>query len=146
MTDLKIVLMLACLAFLPACISGEFDRVDIGHQPTQDQFDGLRVGESSMQQCLEALGAPRAVRESGAGADLVWGWERNSGFGVTTSIPIGQGGSANLAYAKGARGARGWTLKFDKDWLLVSMREGRLQELLEMSSQPARLVESQGTQ
>ncbi|MFT4648776.1 MAG: hypothetical protein ACI9X4_002008 [Glaciecola sp.] len=139
-------MMLACLAFLPACISGEFDRVDIGHQPAQAQFYGLRVGESSMQQCIEALGAPIVVRESGVGADLVWGWERNSGFGVTTSVPIGQGGSANLSYAAGARGAHGWTLKFDKDWLLVSMREGRLKELLEMSSQPARLVESEGLQ
>jgi hypothetical protein len=92
------------------------------------------------------LGAPIVVRESGVGADLVWGWERNSGFGVTTSVPIGQGGSANQSYAAGARGAHGWTLKFDKDWLLVSMREGRLKELLEMSSQPARLVESEGLQ
>jgi len=135
-------MLLACLALLPACISGSFNRVDRGAQAPDHLFAGLQVGEATMQHCIETLGAPYAVRESGAGADLIWGWERNSGFNVTTSVPLGNSGSANLAYSKVSRGARGWTLRFDQDWTLVSMRQGRLQELLEMSPQPTRLVET----
>ncbi len=137
---------LVCLVLLPACISGSFNRVDRSAERPEHLFAELRVGEASMQQCIEVLGAPHAVRESGDGADLIWGWERNAGFNVTTSVPLGRSTSANLAYSKASRGARGWTLRFDKDWTLESKRQGRLQELLEMSAQPSRLLENPRTQ
>ncbi|MDF1836521.1 MAG: hypothetical protein P1V35_01515 [Planctomycetota bacterium] len=142
---MKLPLLLACAVLLPGCLSGSYNRVDRGAERADTLFADLRVGEASMQQCVEVLGAPLTVRESGSGADLIWGWERNAGFNVTTSIPLGHSASANVAYSKVSRGARGWTLRFDQDWTLQSKREGRLQELLEMSSQPSSLPEGSRT-
>ncbi len=135
------MMMLACLALLPACITGQYNRVDRGQQPEAHLLHGFKVGESSMQACIDQLGAPLVVREHGDGADLIWGWERNSGMNVTASIPLGDAGSGNVSYSHRSGGAQGWTLEFDSNWILSGVHEGRLQELLGMGSQPPRLVE-----
>lgn len=134
-------MMLACLAVLPACITGKYNRVDRGEQPEAHLLHEFKVGESTMQSCIEQLGAPLVVREHGDGADLIWGWERNSGMNLTASIPLGKAASGNVSYGRRSTGAQGWTLEFDSRWILASVREGRLQELLGMGSQPPRLME-----
>ncbi len=134
-------MILACLALLPACITGQYNRVDRGQQPEANLLQGLTVGESTMQSCIEELGAPLVVREKGDGAELVWGWERNAGLNLTASIPLGEVGSGNVSYGRRSSGAMGWTLGFDSNWVLTGVREGRLQELLAMNSQPPRLLD-----
>lgn len=138
--------MAACLVLLPACVSGRINRVDRGGQPDPALLNELHVGESTMQQCIEMLGAPEVVREHRAGAELIWGWERNTGFNITSRIPIGSSRSANLAYTKGSRGARGWTLRFDRQWVLLDVREGSLQELIEIGQPPPLLLDKTKTE
>ncbi len=133
--------MAACFLLLPACFSARYTRVDRGGPLEQAQLDELKVGESSMQQCVDVLGAPLVVREHNDGADLIWGWERNSGFMVSATIPLGDARSANAAYGQRSVGATGWTLRFDSGWNLISKHQGRLTELLALSSPPPKLLE-----
>ncbi len=129
------------MLMLPACVSGRFTRVDRGGEIVPIQLEGLAVNESSMQQCIDALGAPLVVREYLDGADLIWGWERNSGFSTTATIPLGNARSASMAYGESSAAAQGWTLRFDSDWKLVDKRHGSLNDLLTSKSPPPQLMQ-----
>ena len=65
--------LLAALA-LPllsgGCLSGTYNRIDIQRAPTEAELEPLVPGESDLDACLDALGAPLVVRELRDGAVL----------------------------------------------------------------------------
>jgi hypothetical protein len=72
-----------------ACVSFRFERTSVNVPPRAGAVEGLKPGESSLEQCLQQLGAPLYVWEyQGSGAALAWGWELTHARGVTLSVPL----------------------------------------------------------
>ena len=62
-----------------ACITGSYEREDRQSMPTPASVQALVPG-TSLQACLDALGAPLVVRARGVEAELIWGWQRSKGW------------------------------------------------------------------
>ena len=130
---------LALLApLLAGCLSGEYtSRRNLQEPPAHF---GLVPGKDDLSACLDVLGAPLQVYENGEGAVLAWGWSEDRVWGLTMSIPMGsQRGS--FTYQRGATGLEGLVLVFDEAWLLTSIKEGSLADVLPSSQTRARVVD-----
>ncbi|MEZ6020581.1 MAG: hypothetical protein R3F17_10910 [Planctomycetota bacterium] len=121
----------------PACLSGSMNRVDRQGQPTAEHLEACVPGQSSMTECLEALGAPLVVRPYKKNSiELIWGWQRSRFWSLTLSVPIADRGDSSLSFARGMQGAHGLTLRFDAQGRLFERREGRLKDLLQSLRPP----------
>ncbi|MBI5365013.1 MAG: hypothetical protein HZA53_17680 [Planctomycetes bacterium] len=124
---------LALAAFLAlgaaSCVSFRFDRATVNLPPRAGVVAALVPGKSALDDALAALGAPVFVWEwKGDGMALAWGWSEDGARGVTLSVPIDQGTSAQASYDDLARHLRGVVLFFDADAQLVDAREGALND------------------
>ena len=113
-----------------ACVSFRFERTSVNVPPRAGAVEGLKPGESSLDQCLQQLGAPLYVWEyQGSGAALAWGWELSHARGVTLSIPLEQSSITAGSYDDLAKDLHGFVLFFDDGGKLTELRRGYLRDL-----------------
>lgn len=113
-----------------SCISFRFDRTTVNFPPKDGAVASLVPGQATLDDALRALGAPVLVWEwHGDGMAIAWGWSRDDSRGVTLSVPLDHGQSAQASYDDLARHLQGVVVFFDADGRLVEAREGRLNEL-----------------
>lgn len=130
---------LALLApLLAGCLSGEYTSRRTFQEPPA--HPGLVPGKDDLSACLGELGAPLQVYENGEGAVLAWGWSEDRTWGLTLSLPLGSQ-RASFTYQRGTTGLEGLVLIFDEAWLLTSIQEGQLSDVLPPSQTRARLVD-----
>jgi hypothetical protein len=122
------------LALLPlllaSCVSFTWYRTHSNEPSPKNALSTLVPGKSTLDECLQALGAPLYLWEyKGDGAALAWGWNDLNWKGVTLSVPIYDQTAASASYDYGAERMKGAVLLFDRDLVLESVREGWLRDL-----------------
>ncbi|HPF14128.1 MAG TPA: hypothetical protein PLJ12_07655, partial [Planctomycetota bacterium] len=119
-----------------------YSREDRQTPPSEAVLELLQPGQSDLQTCLDALGAPLVVRARGEETELIWGWQRTGGWSLTFRLPLAdRGGDGNFSYAESKRGGRGVTLRFDREEQLVARNEGRLADLIDVQRPKAAPLE-----
>ncbi|MEM9378647.1 MAG: hypothetical protein AAGB93_01770 [Planctomycetota bacterium] len=132
--------ILLLLAFVAAsCVSGDYGKVRSFQPPPDGAFEALVVGESSVDDAVASLGAPLQVIEVGRGLALSWGWQKEVGWEVQVSAPIGDV-QGSVSYADTVNKLPGIVLFFDPEWTLLLKRRGFLGDLLP-NRQPPRDVD-----
>lgn len=115
---------------LASCVSFTWSRDRRHEPPPEGAIETLVPGQSTLAECLEALGAPLYLWEyKGDGAALAWGWTDENRKGVAVSIPLYEQTSASFSYDSGREKLRGAVLLFDRDLVLEQVREGWLRDL-----------------
>jgi len=132
-------ILAAWIACSTGCITATLERERVLHEPLG--VYSLVVGESDLDDCLAALGAPLVVRENGEGAWLAWGWAERGGWSLTGSVPVTDNNSISMRYGRSLDGLEGAVLFFDRDWILVARRRGYLSQILPPAQVRAQLIE-----
>ena len=128
------------------CVTWDYGRVDVEVPPDETLLASLVPGESSLQTCLEGLGAPLYVRELGEGSALAWGARRDGGWNLSTTVPTGEAIDASFRYSSVREGLRGVVLFFDEHWVLIGLERGWLTEILpDARPRPQSIGDSQET-
>lgn len=105
---------------LGSCAGLRFQHVRAGVEPDLRAARALQPGTSTLEDCLDALGAPLTVdeNESGGGRVLTWSWEHVHGWGLFFSLPLSEWVSASLNYDRLGRDPDRLRLLFDEHWVL----------------------------
>lgn len=108
------------LLALASCGGLRFQHVRGGVPPDLRAARALAPGESTLADCLGALGAPRAVEtdEKAGGWVLTWEWEHVHGWGFFFSLPLTDWWSPSLNYDAIGRDPDRLRLVFDDRWIL----------------------------
>ncbi len=109
-------------------------------QPVEDAaFAGLVPGESSLQDCLDALGAPHVVQEYRVhGMSMAWGWTDEVGWGADVSYGFDESPlAASFSWDSVDRFVAGLVLFFDAELKLETVRRGSLADILPQRRPPA---------
>ena len=117
------------LPLAAGCITGDYNQTRVYQPVPAGSFDALVVGEASLTDALEGLGAPLQVVELGSGAALAWGWKEATDWNVTGSATLGSV-RGRLSYSDTDLEFPGVVLFFDGSWNLVAKDEGFLSDLL----------------
>lgn len=126
---MKLALLLLGAFACASCVSFRFDRATVNLPPRAGAVAAIVPGKSALDDALSTLGAPVFVWEwKESGMALAWGWSEGSARGITLSVQLDQGGSAQASYDDVARHLRGVVLFFDADGKLVDAREGALND------------------
>ena len=139
MSRLALTILVVLAVCSTGCVTATLSRQRVLREPVG--VYGLFAGDSNLDDCLAALGAPLVVRENGEGAWLAWGWAERGGWSVTASIPISDTNTISMQYGRRLQGLDGAVLFFDRDWTLLSMRRGYLTEILSSAQVRAQLIE-----
>ncbi|MBK7875480.1 MAG: hypothetical protein IPJ77_06975 [Planctomycetes bacterium] len=129
---MKPAFLLAGALLFASCVSFRFDRATVNGPPRKQTVAAMAPGKTSLAEALKTLGAPLLAWEwKGDGMALAWGWSEDGVRGISVSVPLDQGGSAQASYDELARHLRGVVLFFDADGGLVDVREGALNDFRE---------------
>lgn len=137
----KLLLVLLLTCGLPGCVRVTWRRVSRYVPPEVAALDGLSIGETSLAESLENLGAPLWAWEvSSEEFALAWGWFEDTDAGGRISIPITRGFSPSFSFDRFDERMQGIVLFFDMDRTLVATRRGLLRDLslLERRRRPVR--------
>ena len=135
----SVVLLAAVLA--ASCVSGDYGKVRTFRPPPDGAFEARVVGETCGDDAVSALGAPLQVIEVGRGLALSWGWQKERGWELQVSAPIGDV-QGSISYADTVNKLPGVVLFFGPDWTLLLKRRGFLGDLLP-NRQPPRDVDDE---
>lgn len=115
-----LALLLVWPCGLASCAGLRFQHVRAGAEPDLRAARALQPGESTLAECLQALGAPLDVDEdeNGGGRVLTWSWEHVHGWGFFFSLPLSEWISASLNYDELGRDPDRLRLLFDERWVL----------------------------
>lgn len=138
-----------------SCLSVNWTRSTL-HRPVEgDVLGDYVVGESTMGDALDGLGAPLYVWELSRGAAaLAWGWYGSRDLGVQVSVPTRSPVDPSFQYTQIDRRLRGYVFVFDEADALVYMRKGYLADIadelrrrpvFEVAGAEERLRERDGT-
>ena len=140
MRSSRLALLLASAPLLTGCIQAQFERDNRLRPIEESELATLQPGESTLDECLDALGAPLFVRERQTyGAELAYGWYKQWDWGLSISIPVTDNASASFDYDEIDAKLRGAVLLFDEDWRLEVVRTGFLRDLVAREVTPAYL-------
>ena len=116
---------------LSSCISVDWTRRRQFVEPEPAVIEALQPGESTLEDCLAALGAPLWVTEvSQEERALSWGYRNTLDVGVRLSIPLSRGPNPSFQVDRIDSDLEGLVLFFDRDWVLLRQRTGLLNEAL----------------
>ena len=122
-TTTALILLLA----LPSCVRFQYARFNINAPIEVRAVDELRPGESRLEDCLQALGAPIKVWEyADGGVALAYGWQDESDWGFHVSWSFEVLVSASFDYSRATQHMYGVVLLLDKDLALLRVRRGLL--------------------
>jgi hypothetical protein len=132
---------LLCFWIAPACLSAELLSERNQHRLSDVSIDALQPG-TSLQTCIDSLGAPLSVAEFFDGMALSYGWFLSVTWGASISIPFSADVSGSLSYTDRNERLHGVMLLFDADWRLTEIRRGNLRDLQgTITSQPPQPIE-----
>lgn len=134
---------LGLLTALPGCVKLRFHH-DNRFEPALDAaIATLDPGRVDLAAALRRLGAPLFVWEhDGDGVALAWGWQEQSGWGITVSYEVVQHAEVSFSYDSVTDDLQGLVLLFDQDLVLRVIRRGYLRDLAgELREQRPALVE-----
>lgn len=123
---MRCLLGLLVLASTPGCLSAEFSTIRFDQAPPEAAVARVQEG-MSLQECLNLLGAPTAVRRDDEGIRTVmsWEWFEAGGFGVSLSVPLTDNGSASVDYGSDREQVRQVQLFFNSELEVVEISEDR---------------------
>ena len=136
---------IALVALLSAsCLSGNWNR-SIYQQPISvEVIEELPVG-TSLQGCLDVLGAPTLVREHRVhGLLLAWAWGKDRTLGASLSIPVYRSMGFSLGINDRRVRPRGVVLWFDEEWKLERRDTGWLEAFVSDGQVPASVEDIEG--
>ncbi len=112
------------------CLSLSWTRASSAFPPAPAAVAQISIGESTLTECLERLGAPLLVEEYGPGMALYWGWTRQSGWGLRVTVPITDSRSASVSYDDVDLDLEALLITFDAERRVEMMQYGRLADLV----------------
>lgn len=121
----RTVALLALAFGSTGCIELTYSRVRAGRPLEPVAVDWALASRPSLTEALDALGAPDRVRHVESqldvpeGTELLWVWRYRSGYSLTGSLPVEQGGSASFQVADDRVRLDGLRLSFDLDGRFV---------------------------
>ena len=112
----------------PGCITAQFSSARLNQRPALESTRLLTSGTTSLQECLDLLGAPTSVLrdQQGHGRILSWEWDDTSQWALTFSVPLVDAFSGSFQYGNENRLPNRLKLEFNSDWILVDVLEGDL--------------------
>ncbi len=114
------------------CLSFTWERQRAFFEPPADAVATITTGSSTLQDCIERLGAPLLVEEYGEGMALYWGWTRDRNRGISVSIPLSESYNASVSYADADLARNGLLVVLDRDLVVELHRYGRLADLVDV--------------
>lgn len=102
-----------------SCVELTWQRVRVGRPLAAESIAWVLDDRPTLAATLDALGAPHRVRrvesehDAPEGTELVWIWRRQSGYSVSGSVPLEQGGSASFEFADDRTQFEGLRVTFD---------------------------------
>ena len=123
---MRCLLALLALASAPGCLTAEFSTFRYDQAPPEASVARVHEG-MSLQECLDLLGAPTAVRRDDEGIRTVmsWEWFEAGGFGVALSVPLTDSSSASVDYGSDTEQVRQIQLFFNSELKVVEISEDR---------------------
>lgn len=117
-------LALLVLASTSGCLSAEFSTFRHDQAPPEALVARVHEG-MSLQECLDLLGAPTAVRRDDEGIRTVmsWEWIEADGFGVSLSVPLTDSSSASVDYGSDTEQVRQLQLFFNSEFRVEEISE-----------------------
>lgn len=124
------IALASCLGLGSSCVQVAWERHELNAPLEEGLESELVVGEVSLADCLERLGAPLLVWElNDSSYALAYGWDHRRQYGVSLSVPVADsGGSASLNYDDFASKLHGVVLIFDSEDRLTNKRRGLLRD------------------
>jgi hypothetical protein len=124
------LLVLALALSSSGCLTGVWSRTSRLAPVSGDVVLNLEVEHSTLEHCLETLGAPLYVWEyQGDGLALAYGFYRSNEFGFNLSLPVTDTQSASFDYEDERAHLHGYVLFFDDQWKLTEVKAGALRDL-----------------
>ncbi len=129
--------VMRCAAILPlllmlatsSCLSISWER-HYQEKPVERQtVDGLLIGETNLDDCLAALGAPIFVDELNERMALTYGWGQSTAWNLSVDVSIVDDAASSVSYGSFRERMRGVVLIFDRAGILRVVRHGRLNDL-----------------
>jgi hypothetical protein len=113
-----------------ACIQLQWSRSSL-HQPIDESRTArFEVGDSSMAEALDELGAPLYVWQLPRGhAALAWGWFKSRDLSVQVSVPTKSPADPSFQFTQIDNRLRGYVFVFDDADELVFVKRGYLAEI-----------------
>lgn len=131
---------LAVAGLVSGCLSVRWTRIETNRPIAEEHYAGLGAGHATLDDALDALGAPLFVRElPHNGVLCAWGWEHGRNFGLTLEVPVSSDLGLSFDYDDRNNNLTGVVLMFDGDLVLTGIQRGRLALLLD-AMPPPRLV------
>jgi len=120
-------LLLAALLLPAACVRLDYVRTMVDEPVADEKFEALSPG-TTLEACLDELGAPAYVWSDPRGVWLAYIWINEHGPRISLSIPSFAfalpGPSPSISYSRIRRRGEGITLCFDADLELRFARKG----------------------
>jgi hypothetical protein len=131
------------LLLLTSCVRADWRREHAFDALGDDALSALAPDESTLEECLDLLGAPLMSWEVSEGAALAWGWRKSQRIGGTVTVPLTDFYSPSFTGRFITADMRGAVLIFDETWTLRLVRRGRLLEVANYGRQRPALLESE---
>jgi len=122
--------VLALTAVAGACVTGTYERDNLNEPRPDELVQPLLDGSASLQECLDALGAPNLVWPTEDEVAMAWAHTHERGWGVRVAYTI-ERVTASVRYNSALAKAQALALFFDDEWNLLYLRRGKLADLLE---------------
>lgn len=133
---------------LGSCVRLSWSRAWTHHPLAPEEIARLAPGETTLQSCLDELGAPLYVWElSGGSYAIAYGWNMGRDWGFNVSIPVAESASAVMDYGSLNLDLHGVVIAFDERDRLLWRREGYLRDIaygLERRRPASPAVEGEG--
>lgn len=143
---MRAALVVAALVLVSSgCVSGGWRR-EIRFSPiSEGRIASLKAEHSTLEHCLETLGAPLYVWEyKQDGLAIAYGFYRSNEFGVSLSLPVTREASASFDYEDERTHLHGYVLFFGPDWKLIEVQGGELRDLERVHVRPRPSVPDAG--
>ena len=113
-----------------SCISVQWTRSTLDESIPDERIASFSIGESSLHDALDVMGAPLYVWELPRGhAALAWGWFGMRDWGLKLSVPTEVAVDPSFQYNDIDNSLEGFVFVFDGDERLTLVRRGYLAEI-----------------
>ena len=122
----------AALLFCGGCVRFNYQRISSGEPVHPHLLSRLQTEGTTLGDCLRTLGAPTIVFSSDGDSTttLAWTWLNELGVSVRASYPFAEvrAASPNFTFEGNVADMKGVIAIFDRDWQLVTIRQGHLSD------------------
>jgi hypothetical protein len=120
----------ACALLAVGCVQLQYTHAHIGEPLPVGIEDALPIGEATVQQALDLLGAPTYVYgDDVQGISLAWTWRHTEGWGISLSYSISELFNLSGSYDDDGTETWGVFLTFDRELRLREARRALLSDV-----------------